>query len=602
MSLPLEQAAVDNKKAPAHVNAWDAWFPQVLPLAIGIPLGLFLWGKTGEILQDFGNDLYFAWQLSQGKALYRPLSPWINAGVMRALGTGVTPILYANLAVLIACVYLIHRLMCIVADRFTAAIAVSFFLGVFALTSPTRLTNYNFLTPYAHQATHGFLICLAVPFCIDAYYRRGSMIAVACGGFLTGLALLTKPEIFLGCSATFSLGMLAAMWLHRFRGAAAVVTVATTSFLAVLAAAVILLCLQMRLTTALNGIFGGWLYMRQPYVLSPQFYRGSLGIDQPWSNFLKMIAYALLYGVGAAILGAIGVGGARVLGKSRRSIAVASMAIAAMALIVVICVGKALDSFWRDFARGLPIFAVIALILIARGLFRSRRDPENARQLLGQFSVAVWGFVFLAKIILDARLYEYGFVLAAPATLLGVAAAVKWYPEWIERNGGSRTLVCAGAIGVLLAVPLEFFLITRQVLSERTQAIPLPNGQIALAQPFQKDLVSAIDFLRSYRVGTLAVIPDEVGLNYAARLPNPQPYVVLNPMTMKWYGETNVIEAFNKSPPRFILVVADNDDAFGAHRFGVDFGIELRKWIESHYQPVAEFSTTQHPARLWMLR
>ncbi|MGD0540509.1 MAG: hypothetical protein ABSB33_03215, partial [Tepidisphaeraceae bacterium] len=139
-----------------------AWLPPTLIATTGLSLAYWLWAHTGEILLDFGNELYVAWQLSQGKTLYRdiaylfgPLSPTINATVMRLFGPGLTTILIANFIILILTTALLYRLLGIMASSLAATTATIFFLCIFALSAPTRLTNYNFLTPYAHPITHG---------------------------------------------------------------------------------------------------------------------------------------------------------------------------------------------------------------------------------------------------------------------------------------------------------------------------------------------------------------------------------------------------------------------------------------------------------------
>ena len=157
------------------------WLSITLITATALSLTYWLWSRTGEIILDFGNELYTAWQLSQGKTLYRdvaylygPLSPTLNAAVMRFFGPSLATILIANLIILILTTALLYRLLTFMASSLAATTATIFFLCIFALSAPTRLTNYNFLTPYAHQITHGFLLCLAAIWCVDWFYRRRS--------------------------------------------------------------------------------------------------------------------------------------------------------------------------------------------------------------------------------------------------------------------------------------------------------------------------------------------------------------------------------------------------------------------------------------------
>ena len=202
----------------------SALFPSLLLVCLGTLGCLWLWRRTGELLVDFGNELYVAWQLSQGRVLYRdvayvygPLPPYLNAFLMRLFGPRLEVILLANAAVLAIVVVLLYRVLRNIAGTLPALTATSLFLIYFAFSCAARITNYNFLTPYSHAMTQGFALCLGIVFCLDRFARSGSMRSVATGGFLTGLAFLTKPEICLAATAALGFGLAAAIWVRRSR-------------------------------------------------------------------------------------------------------------------------------------------------------------------------------------------------------------------------------------------------------------------------------------------------------------------------------------------------------------------------------------------------
>jgi len=79
--------------SPSLASLCRVWLPAALISAVGVLLCYSIWGKTGDIIGDFGNDRYIVWQVCQGKLLYRdiacvygPLSPTFNALVMRIAG------------------------------------------------------------------------------------------------------------------------------------------------------------------------------------------------------------------------------------------------------------------------------------------------------------------------------------------------------------------------------------------------------------------------------------------------------------------------------------------------------------------------------------
>lgn len=577
-----------------------AWLPPVLIAAIGASLCYWIWSRTGEILLDFGNELYTAWQLSQGKLLYRdiaypygPLSPTINATVMRLFGPSLTTILTANLFVLILTTAVLYRLLRIIAGAFTATTATIFFLCIFALSAPTRLTNYNFLTPYSHPIIHGFLLCLGAISCLDWFYRRRSRRAVILGGLLCGLAFLTKPEIFLGYAATYVLGLIAANWLNRSKSIAAILTTAVIAIILPPLATFLTYASQMPLHTALDGVLSGWQFLNKPYVVSTPFYKGSFGTDEPLTNSLRMFVSAALYAAAASVLAMVSL-----LVRRRPAILPVASALALAVYFSLAEAGNSFDSFWPDAARGLPLFALFALILTSLRLTSIRTDFNAGRKMLLQWSLAILSVAFLTKIFLFSRTYQYGFVLAAPAGMLAVIALLDWLPNWVQQNGGSRTIVQFGAIGFLAAFVSHNLILTRQILAERTLPISLVLGGAAWTRPTNSASIAAIHWL-AHTTATAVVIPDAVGINYAAGRPSSIPYTELNPMSLAMSGPANVLAAFDRNPPDFILLMDFPETAFGARTFGRDYALSLSHWIAQHYRRIATFPGGEHPIDLW---
>ncbi|MGD0464861.1 MAG: glycosyltransferase family 39 protein [Tepidisphaeraceae bacterium] len=584
-----------------------AWLPPTLILTTALSLSYWIWGHTGEILLDFGNELYTAWQLSQGKTLYRdvaclygPLSPTLNAAIMRLFGPGLTTILIANLIILILTTALLYRLLCIMASSLAATTAAIFFLCIFALGAPTRLTNYNFLTPYAHQITHGFLLCLAVVWCIDWFYRRRSAGAVIAGGLVTGLAFLTKPEIFLGCAAAYFLGLIAAIWLTRPKHIALIVAAAIAATLLPPLAALLFYASKMPIQTAIGGVLSGWQFVSNPYVLSTPFYKGSFGSDEPMTNFLRMLQCAAIYAAAAAVLTLLALVAGKLLNGRRSTPSGAGLAVAAAACFSLLQIGNRFDSFWSSAGRGLPVFAVFALIFTWHRLRKARADLTPARPALLQWTLAILSLAFLAKILLYARLYQYGFVLAVPCGMLAVIALIDWLPTWIRQRAGSPAIVQWGAIGFFAAFIIQNLAVTQQVLRERTVPIPLAFGGVAWTRPTNSAAIAAIHWLASAPTATAAIIPDAAGINYAAGRPSSVPFTEMHPMGLNLYGQSAVTAAFDRHPPDFILIMDFPTTAFGARTFGRDYGLQLSSWIARHYRPIVIFSGGDHPIDVWM--
>jgi hypothetical protein len=585
--------------------SWKRWFPPILISAVGIFLCCSIWGKTGEILLDFGNDQYAAWQVSQGKLLFRdiaciygPLSPNINALVMRVAGPQLNAILGANLIILILTTGLLYWLLRVISGTLTALTATIFFLCVFALNSPTKITNYNFLTPYAHQITHGFALTMGAVACLHRFQRRRSTSAAVLGGILTGAAFLTKPEIFLGCATTYFLGLLAVLCITPGKRIARVLICATVGMLVPPLGFLLFYALQMPFHAALSGVLGGWQFVGKPFVVSTPFYKGDLGTDQPLRNLILMFQYAGFYVVSAAVLASIAILGNKLLKQNRWATAAVGVLLGSASFFLVTEAGKQFDSFWPDAARGFPLFAAFAIVVSARRMAKARADGQGQSEAIVQWTLSILSLILLAKIFLAVRMYHYGFVLCAPCAMLIIVAFIHWLPAWTGRMCGSVAIVRLGALGLLAAFVSENLVLTRENLRERTMAIPLALGGIAWSRPFDSASVDAIKWL-STTSATAAVIPDAAGINYAAGRPSSVPFTELNPMTLAMFGEKNVVRAFDRNPPDYILIMEAQETAFGARTFGRDYGLQLSSWIVSNYRHAGRFPTGSHPIELW---
>src|SRR5580693_2451809 len=91
-------------------------------------LTLYTWRKWGDILVDFGLQLYVPWKLSTGAVLYRdvayltggPLSQYYHALLFRVFGVSLLTIIVSNLVILALLVALIYKSFYRISDAWTA--------------------------------------------------------------------------------------------------------------------------------------------------------------------------------------------------------------------------------------------------------------------------------------------------------------------------------------------------------------------------------------------------------------------------------------------------------------------------------------------------
>ena len=179
------------------------WSALVFAIHAAVFAGLLVWSwrKWPDPIIDFGRELYVAWQITEGRVLYRdlatlfgPLSPYVNAFWFRMFGVSLTTLVACNLAIFALLLAGIYRFVGRCADRVTAAAATLSVLFLCGFSQYVEIGNYNFVTPYAHEATHGLAIGIGLLLCLANGVRTGSLRSWAAAGICFGLIVLTKPE------------------------------------------------------------------------------------------------------------------------------------------------------------------------------------------------------------------------------------------------------------------------------------------------------------------------------------------------------------------------------------------------------------------------
>ena len=176
------------------------------------------WRKWPDLLIDFGQQLYLAWQMVEGRALYEdlicnygPLAPYANAGAFACLGPSVMTLVLLNLLVFGGIAWITCRLMRRVGTPVSAGCCGVMLMLVFGFSQLSTGGNFNYATPYENSITIGLLPALAALWVALRY--RGARPVWWTVGCCLGLCFLSKPEVFLaGAAGVMSAGAGAPGW------------------------------------------------------------------------------------------------------------------------------------------------------------------------------------------------------------------------------------------------------------------------------------------------------------------------------------------------------------------------------------------------------
>ena len=572
------------------------WAPLALHAMAFALLLFWSWRKWPDPLVDFGRELYVPWQIGRGRVLYRdiaslfgPLSPYLNALWFRLFGPSLMTLAICNLAIFSAMLAGLYHLLRASTDRVTATAAGLTTLLLFGFSQYVETGNYNFVTPYSHEATHGMALSVALLACLYRTLRTRSRIASATAGLCFGLVLLTKPEI--GAAATAAV-LAACVAAYGLDGQVGRLPISTASLFIMAAAIPPLLFLayfatQMDSAAALRATAGAWVPIFGTAITSNDFYRRSMGLDAPVANTARMLL--TFAGFIAFTAAAFAISWTSVDGTGRMSARTRILRIALLALVILVMRPG-------TFPRALPLIVISTLVAVVMLFVRARRDRDRAVRLTPLIMCAVFALVLLAKMGLNARVEHYGFYLGLPAMAVAIAL-VSWLIPHLLTSWRSDT---AGrtfrqlALWALAAVIAPYLGLEYGWYRTKTLAVASGSDRFyasTLDGLWQGRAVrDALDVLAQNAApgDTLAVLPEGVMLNYLARLDSPLRVINLMPPEVMAFGEDDVLRSLAARPPDFVLLVHRDTSEYGYPPFGRDprYGLGIVDWINERYDGV----------------
>jgi hypothetical protein len=546
------------------------------------------WRRWPDPVIDFGRELYLPWRLAHGAVLYRdvddfygPLSQYLNAALFTTFGPGLMVLVTANLLILILIVALIYFLFRQAWGRVGATASTSVFLAIFAASQFADTGNFNYLTPYSEETTHGLFVCLTLVFVLMRWVEYGTRPGSFLAGLLFGLTLVLKPEFALAGGL-----LLAAALGIRLRTASSL----RLSDVAPMTAGAILPTLNFfaffavsdPLPQAFNAAGRAWLNALtttrfSSYNLELEF----LGLDRPWTHLgneavASFAALVLFSGIAAAA-------------SAAQKITERWQYLMAMGLIAAVTFWISLHAIdWTCAARCLPGILLVYLILSVGRLVRS--PIIHVRQQTLRLLLAVLALALLARMILRPRVFDYGYYQAALAAIMVPAVLIAELPNWLRLSRRGSLALTMATLTLFLAGTVTLSAISYQNLCLKT--VPVGTGIDRFYSSRLDPTGVLVDSVSSaLRAGpptsTLLVLPEGVMINYLARLPSPiAPYAYYAAATAGG-REDQIVADLQSHPPDFVVIISRPLLEYGITRYGseTDEGRQILTWVRRHYLP-----------------
>jgi hypothetical protein len=573
-------------------------FPTFLILQFLVFL-IWSWRKWPDILIDFGSELYIFWQISAGKVLYHdithvygPFSQYLNASLFKLFGISYTTIIAANIAVLGIFLFALYLTISKACSKATAFICCSVIISIFAFSQYVGIGNYNFISPYSHEATHGIVLSLVMIYFLWRFNMDKRKIHLIIASFIFGLIYLTKIEFFfsafISCAFSFLL-----YWIN-YKDSKAMIKV-TGIFLGCCLIPTFLFFIyfafRMPLNEALSGVCGSWICLiKDTTIAGNKFYINGMGFDKPIENFLKMIYHALI--------GITSVAGILYLSSSidKHRNQLPYVCLCAILLGITISLVFFINPY--SIGRSLPLLNILALLfLFISYILLSVNHNEKAKTYVPLLLWAVFSQCLLWKMVFNCRLFHYGFILSLPSVVLLVSILLWYLPEWLEKRFSGGSLFRIVMIIIIVLLSFKFFHASDRIYHAKNLTVGSGGDRIitydSRIDPRGPIIANAIAWINTNldKNETFIALPEGTMLNYLTRRDNPTPYASITYLEMQIFNEDTILNSFKKNAPDYFVFVHNNPAEYGVRFFGKDpkFGKKVMDWILINYFNVCLF-------------
>jgi hypothetical protein len=565
------------------------WIGLVILGGVFAGLAFWSWRKWPDIFIDFGSQLYYPWQIANGRDLYDgyayvgggPLSQYFHALLFKCFGASLTALVVSSLAVLAGMVVFIYEAFRRIADAWTATAMGLVILLCFAFSQYVWVGNYNFICPYSYEAVHGLVISIVSVGLLSLWLARGTGWFAAGTGFGLGLVFLTKPELFLALTITTGLGLVLGMAMRFKRGFLfrSIFALAAGAMLPVLLSA-LFFWTRFGLKGAVSATAGAWVTLLTTQASNNAFYQWCLGLDHPWQNAQSTLVWFAGYALGVLALAWC---------CWQFSWAKRLWERGVLVLMVAGLVLWTVDLHWFDCGWPLPL--TLPVIGAHLGWHWWKRRDER---LLLPMLWCAFSFFLLAKIFLHSRVWHYGFYLALPAAVLNVYYLVWFLPQTLHFQLPARNLHRLAVCSVLGVGAFRLLTLADSFYAKKTYAVGRSGDAIVTfspdVRPHGEAIAQTVQWLEQNTpaASTLAVMPEGLIVNYLARRANPTHYASLTPLEVAAYGEENMLKSYEAHSPDYIVLIHRDSSESGLGYFGQDprYGAAMMRWIKANYDPV----------------
>ncbi len=483
-----------------------------------------------------------------------------------------------NLVIFTAIVAVIYLLFRRAWGRLAAFTSTAIFISIFGFAQYVGIPNFNYATPYAHESTHGLLICLLLLFALFKWTEQPTVLRSVFVGLLFGLTIVEKSEFVLAGAV-----LLGVAFLPRLRSQAKACATVFLTALVPFACFTIFFSLHVSFPEALHYAgWGIWNALSSRYTADP-IQKTFLGLDQPASNLLS---HAIATAAGLAVIAVIA-------GVAKGMEKVEGFGLRVVLLIALAGGILAAGVFGIEWMESGKSFLGLTLVYVGVCWFVPKSGTTPQISAL-RISIALLAAVLMLRMVLNGRLYQYGFYQAALGGILIPAVMIGELPDRLQLGRWGKCIAAGAAVLLLTTGVVALANRSAGVLDSRMFAIGEAGDQFYSYPPesdprgaIVQGLVQKLKELSGGRSQTLLVLPEGVMINYLARMPEPIAPVFFYSSTTANGRERGIVEDLLQHPPDRVVLISRDLREYGIERYGQTpgHGQQILAWLNANYAP-----------------
>jgi hypothetical protein len=268
---------------------------------------------------------------------------------------------------------------------------------------------------------------------------------------------------------------------------------------------------------------------------------------------------------------------------------------------------------WIEVGRCL--LSLMSIYLAFSALSMLRPGKESAPDLgvsVSRLLLAMLAIALMARMLLNGRIYHYGFCQAALAATILPAVLLGELPLRLRLTQRGRAIIIIGVLALLLPAAVTLTKRSQTRLRLKTSLVGIGRDQFYTFPPEidpTGEMVNAASaaLRKDPDRRPLLVLPEGEMINYLARLPNPIPQCFFYAGATANSREQQIVKELETHPPYWVVIISRDLREYGISRYGekAGSGEEILRWVEENYKKGASIGGDPLDYRqygAWILR